>query len=157
MESDSIDDLDKAILHLLQEDARNNTNAEIGERVDVAASTVGNRIKEMEARDIIQGYNPEIAYQRADLPLHALFLCSAPVDRRSEMADEALDVYGVVDVRETLSGERNVHLETVSQNIGELETATRELTDLGLRIHRSEILRRHRTRPFNKFGSERFD
>lgn len=157
MNLESLDDLDRAILHLLQVDARNNTNVAIGEEVDVAPSTVGDRIRKMEERGVIDGYLPEINYQKAGLPLYSLFVCTAPVAERRDLADRALEVYGVVDVRETIAGEDNVHVETISRSISELEEVTRSLDDLGLTIRRSEILQRHQTRPFDQFGSDLID
>ena len=157
MTADLIDDVDRGILHVLQVDARNNTNTEIGDRVDVAASTVSNRIRRMEEEGIINGYYPDIDYDKAGLPLYNLFVCTAPVPRRRELAEGALDLYGVVDVRETVSGERNVHVETVSQSGRDLEEVTQALDDIGLKIRSSEIVQRHRTRPFDHFGSDVFD
>lgn len=157
MSPDSLDEVDKGILHLLQVDARNNTTAEIGEEVDVSASTVGNRISKMEEGNVINGYYPNIDYRKAGLPLHTLFVCSAPIPSRSELADEALDVYGVVDVRETIAGTHNVHVETISQTIDELEKVTRSLDELGLEIRSSEMLKRHQMRPFDHFGSDLVD
>ena len=157
MSPDSLDEVDKGILHLLQVDARNNTTAEIGEEVDVSASTVGNRISKMEERNVINGYYPNIDYRKAGLPLHTLFVCSAPIPSRSELADEALDVYGVVDVRETIAGTHNVHVGTISRTIDELEEVTRSLDELGLEIRSSEMLKRHQMRPFDHFGSDLVD
>ena len=154
MTGESLDDVDRAILHLLQVDARNYTNTAIGEEVDVAASTVSNRISKLEDREIINGYRPEIDYEKAGLPLYTLFVCTAPVAERADLAERALDVYGVVDVRETVAGERNVHVETVSRSIDDLEDVTESLEDIGLSIARSELLKRRRTRPFNRFGSD---
>lgn len=152
-----LDNVDRAILHLLQVDARNNTNTGIGDRVDVAASTVSNRIREMERRDIINGYYPSIDYQKAGLPPYTLFVCTAPVAERGEIADRELDAHGVVDVRETIVGERNVFVEAVSRSIDELEDVTRTLDGLGLTIHSSELLQRHRSRPFDQFGTDLLD
>lgn len=154
MDLDSLDDVDRGILHLLQVDARNNTTSEIGEQVDVSASTVGNRIRKLEERDIINGYHPNIDYRKAGLPIHTLFVCTAPVPSRSELADQAIDVYGVVDVRETIAGTHNLHVEAISRTIDELEDVTRALDDLGLEIKSSEMLKRHQTRPFDHFGSD---
>ena len=157
MDSQSLDDVDKGILHLLQEDARNNTTAEIGTQVDVSASTVGNRIKKMEEANIINGYAPNINYRKAGLPLHTMFVCSAPVTDRHDLAEEAFNVFGVVDVRETLSGTHNIHIEAVSRSVEELEDLTQSLDELGLEITSSEILIRHQIRPFDHFGSDLID
>lgn len=152
-----LDDVDKGIVHLLQKDARNNTTTEIAKEVGVSSSTVGNRIQNMEDADIIEGYNPDINYERAELPLHILFVCTAPVSTQTELADKALDIYGVIDVREMLSGTRNVRVEAISQAIDEIEKTTQELDDLGLEIETSEIVKQQHTRPFDHFGSDLID
>ena len=157
MSDEPLDELDRAILHLLQLDARNNTNTGIGEELDVAASTVGTRIKKLEERDIINGYHPAIDYERAGLPLHTQFVCTASLSERRELADETLDVHGVVDVREAITGEENVLVEAVSRNLDELEEVTRNLDGVGLTIHRSGIIQRHQTRPFDHFGADESD
>ncbi|WP_312908269.1 Lrp/AsnC family transcriptional regulator [Natronosalvus caseinilyticus] len=46
--SEELDSVDKGILYLLQEDARNNTTNAIGEQVGVSSSTVANRITKLE-------------------------------------------------------------------------------------------------------------
>ena len=138
-------------------DARNNTTAEIGEEVDVSATTVSNRIKKMEDQDIVTGYHPEIRYENVDLPLHILFVCTAPVAKRKDLANRALDVPGVVTVRELISGTANVHVEVVSRDIDEIDDTTNVLDDLGLEIRRSELIKRQHTRPFDHFGSSRVD
>lgn len=157
MSPDQLDNVDKGIVHLLQKDARNNTTTEIAEEVGVSSSTVGNRIQNMEEAGIIEGYHPDINYSRANLPLRILFVCTAPVATQTQLADEALDVYGVVDVREMLSGSRNIRIEAISQEIGDIEETSKELDDLGLEIVTSEIIKQQRTRPFDHFGSDLID
>lgn len=51
----SLDTTDRAILRLLQRDARQ-TNADIGAQVGLSASACHRRIKIMEAQGVIQGY-----------------------------------------------------------------------------------------------------
>lgn len=154
---DELDDIDRGLLHLLQLDARNNTTAEMAEQVDVSATTVSNRIQRMEEEDIIDGYTPKINYRKVNLPLHIRFVCTAPVAKQGDLATEALDAFGVVDVQEMLRGTRNVHIEAVSRNLEETERTTQALDDLGLKIETSEIIKRQRTRPFDHFGSDQFN
>lgn len=157
MESITLDDVDRGILHMLQKDARNNTTSEIGKAVDVSPSTVGNRIQKMEEAKIIEGYNPDINYERADLPLHIMFVCTAPVADQTNFADQALDVFGVIAVREMLSGSRNIRVEAISNNFEDIKTTTQELDELGLKIETSEIIKQQHTRPFDHFGSDLID
>lgn len=152
-----LDNVDRGILHLLQVDARNNTTAEIAEQVGVSATTVSNRITKMEKADVIDGYHPKINYEQADLPLHILFICTAPVAKQSDLATQALDVFGVVEVQEMLRGTRNIRIEAISREIGGIEEITQDLDDLGLEIETSEIVKQERTRPFDHFGSDLID
>lgn len=146
-----LDNVDRGILHELQLDARNRTAQEIADKVDVSASTVRNRIAELEADGIIEGYHPKIDYERANLPLQVLFVCSAPPTERSDMVDQLLDIRGVVDVRETLTGHRNLYVEAVGTDTSDTVRITDAMHGIGLSIESSEILRQHQVQPFNHF------
>ncbi|MFC7009751.1 Lrp/AsnC family transcriptional regulator [Halalkalicoccus salilacus] len=146
-----LDNVDRGVLHELQLDARNRTAQEIADKVDVSASTVRNRIHELEADGIIEGYHPKIDYEKANLPLQILFVCSAPPTERSEMVERILDIRGVVDVRETLTGHRNLYVEAVGTNTADTVRITDAIHESGLSIESSEILRQRRVQPFNHF------
>lgn len=53
-----LNDVDRAILQLLQRDARHLTAVDIAEKVGVSDGTVRNRIRALEERDIIEGHRP---------------------------------------------------------------------------------------------------
>lgn len=146
-----LDNVDRGILHELQLDARNRTAQEIADKVDVSASTVRNRIEVLERDGVIEGYHPKIDYEVADLPLQVLFVCSAPPAERSEMVESILDIRGVVDVRETLTGQRNLFVEAVGTNTADTVRITDAMHDIGLSIESSELLRQRRVQPFNHF------
>ena len=101
-----LDDVDRGILHALQQDARSSTAAEMGETVGVSASTVRNRIQRLEEAGVITGYNPDIDYEQANYQLHVIIVCRAPPSERSELADRVMDVTGVVTVRRTVDRNR---------------------------------------------------
>ena len=147
----ALDGVDRGILFLLQEDARNTTIAEIAAEVDVSNSTVRNRIERLEETGVIEGYFPKINYERANYPLHVLFVCSAPADKREELALSALDRRGVVDVREMLTSTRNIYIEVVATNTRDLAEITSDLTSLGFSLESSEIVTNHYTRPWGEF------
>ncbi|MFB6207534.1 MAG: Lrp/AsnC family transcriptional regulator [Haloglomus sp.] len=151
MDSGSLDDIDRGILYALQKDARNTTIADIAEEVGVSASTVRNRIEEMEKADVIEGYYPKINYEKANLPLHVLFVCSAPADEREELAVQALDSQGVIDVHEMLTSQRNIFVEVVAVDTKDLAAITNDLSELGFEILSSEIITNHYTRPWSEF------
>ncbi|WP_226022680.1 Lrp/AsnC family transcriptional regulator [Halomicrobium salinisoli] len=146
-----LDNVDRGILHELQVDARNRTAQEIADKVDVSASTVRNRIRELEDGGVIEGYHPKIDYEAADLPLQILFVCSAPPAERAEIVEKILDVRGVVDVRETLTGSCNLYVEAVGTGTSDTVRITDALHETGLSIDSSEIMRQRRVQPFNHF------
>lgn len=146
-----LDNVDRGILHELQLDARNRTAQEIADKVDVSASTVRNRIEQLEDGGVIEGYHPKIDYEEANLPLQILFVCTAPPTERSELVEEILDVRGVVDVRETLTGRRNLYVEAVGTGTSDTVRITDAIHEIGLSIESSEILRQRRVQPFNHF------
>jgi len=151
MSTVSLDDVDRGILFALQRDARNTTIAEIAEEVDVSASTVRNRIEDLEAKGVIEGYYPKINYEIANFPLRVLFVCSAPAEDREELAASALDAHGVVDVREMLTSTRNIYIEVVAIDTRDLTDITNELASMGFEIDSSEIVSNHHTRPWAEF------
>ena len=155
MSTASLDEIDRGILYELQRDARNTTIAEIAEEVEVSASTVRNRIEDMEAQGVIEGYYPKTDYERANFPLHVLFVCSAPADEREELARTALDAHGVVDIREMLTSQRNIYIEVVAVDTRDLTEITNELASMGFEIVSSEIITNHYTRPWAEFEFER--
>ena len=154
MDQVALDDIDRGILFLLQEDARHTTITEIAKKVDVSPSTVRNRIEHLEETGVIEGYFPKINYEQAHYPLHVVFVCSAPAEEREELARDALDRHGVVDVREMLTSTRNIYIEVVATNTRDLTEISNNLASMGFSIESSEILTNHYTRPWAEFEFE---
>lgn len=154
----NLDDTDRANLYLLQQEKRTNLSHEdIAEKIDVSSSTVGNRIRQLKEEGILQDYQPKINYEAAGVPHHILFVCTAPFGERKEIAAQATEIDGVVNVRELLTGQRNLHVEIVCLDAKSIETVAEELDRLGLEIEMSEILREEYAQPFNHFGSALVD
>ncbi|MFC7139752.1 Lrp/AsnC family transcriptional regulator [Halosimplex aquaticum] len=154
MADDPLDNLDRRILHLLQIDARGASDTDIADETDVTGTTIHNRIEQLEAEGVILGYNPEINYEEAGYPMRVLFICSTDLSQRSKMAREALEVSGVVNVREMLSGEENLHVEVVAEATSDVKESTEQLDALGLRIVSSNILAEEHIQPWNHFHQE---
>lgn len=154
MDDDPLNNLDRRILHLLQIDARGASDTDIAEETDVTGTTIHNRIKKLEEQGVILGYNPEINYEQAGYPMQVLFICSTDLSRRSEMAEQALEVRGVVNVREMLSGEENLHVEVVAETTSDVKQSTEQLDGLGLQIISSNILAEEHSQPWNHFHQE---
>ena len=147
----TLDEVDRGILFALQRDARNTTIAEIAEEVEASATTVRNRIAQLEDDGVIEGYYPKINYERAQFPLRVLFVCSAPSRERSGFAEQALDSHGVIDVREMLTTERNLYIEVVATDTADLTEISNALADLGFSIVSSEIISSHHIRSWAHF------
>ncbi|WP_331236409.1 Lrp/AsnC family transcriptional regulator [Natronorarus salvus] len=150
-----LDDVDRAILHELQRDARRITHEEISAEVGVSQSTVRNRIAALEETGVIKSYAPEIDYERAGFSLHVQFVCTAPMEDRHRIAREALEVGVVVTVQEMVTSERNLIVRVIATNSHDLTEITRDLGSLDMRIHSSEIVTNTYTQPFNYFESSR--
>jgi DNA-binding Lrp family transcriptional regulator len=153
MTLEGLDDLDRAILGALQRDARHTSSGEIAERMDVSASTVRKRIQRLESEGIITGYRATVDYEQAGYPLYMLLICTAPIPERERLADEALTVPGVVDVREIATGSENVMVTVVAADAEELTAAARRLVELGLTIGEEELIRGDQSTPFDGFAS----
>ena len=149
-----IDDLDKQIIHALQRDARHTSASEIAESLDVSARTVRNRISNLEAADVIRGYDVDVDYEAAGYQLHTIIVCTAPIHEREEIARRALEVDGVVAIREVMTGADNVHVEVVGVDGNDLSRIGRDLNDIGLEVVDEDLIRNEYTRPFHQFSAE---
>lgn len=82
-----IDDIDLKILNILQQNART-SNAEIARQVDMAPSAVLERIRRMEARGVIRGYEVRIDPEALGQNLLAfVFIRSADFDSDLKTAE----------------------------------------------------------------------
>lgn len=64
-------DLDTRLLRALREDARR-SNRQLARELGVAATTVGNRLADLEERGVIRGYRVEVDYGKLGLGLVAV-------------------------------------------------------------------------------------
>lgn len=151
METVDLDDIDRCILYSLQEDARRMSASTIAERVDVSARTVRNRIDRMEDSGVINGYGLDVDYESADYQLHTMVVCTAPIADRGEIARAAADVPGVVNVREIMTGDQNLHVEVVGTDGDDLSRITSDLNELGLHVNDEDIIRNEYDSPFQEF------
>ena len=149
-----IDDLDRQIIHALQRDARHTSASEIAKSLDVSARTVRNRINKLEEAEVIRGYDVDVDYEDAGYQLHTLIVCTAPIHQREEIAQRALDVDGVVALREVMTGAENVHVEVVGVDGNDLSRIGRDLNDIGLEVVDEDLIRNEYTRPFHQFSAE---
>jgi len=152
MTEESIDDTDRAILHALQEDARNLSSADIAERTGTSDSTVRKRIQRLESEEVIKGYSAEVDYQQSGYPLRMLLYCTASIPERGGLVDDILAIDGVVSVQELVTGEQNLLVTAVGENDSDITPVAQELLDMGLTVADEVLVRSHETTPFGEFN-----
>ncbi|WP_224336369.1 Lrp/AsnC family transcriptional regulator [Haloprofundus halobius] len=148
----NLDQTDLGILYLLQEDARNATTAQIAERVDVSGSTVANRIHQLEDRGIIKGYQPTVDYEATGFDNHFILVGSVDFEDQESFVDEAMEVDGVVTVREFMTNDENISIEVVARCRDSFRETTDTLKSVGFEISKIKIITDQHEQPFNHFG-----
>jgi DNA-binding Lrp family transcriptional regulator len=151
MTDDTVDAVDRAILHALQEDARNLSSEEIAERAGIAGSTVRKRIRRLEERGIVKGYSAAVDYSQSGYPLRMLLFCTAPIPDRGELVPRILEVDGVVSVQELVTGEENLLVTAVGETDADITPVAQRLLDMGLTVSDEVLVRSHETTPFGGF------
>jgi DNA-binding Lrp family transcriptional regulator len=154
MVDDGIDDVDRAILHALQEDARNMSSGDIAERTGTSDSTVRKRIQRLESAGVIKGYSAEVDYQESGYPLRMLLFCTASIPERGALVSDILAIDGVVSVQELVTGERNLLVTAVGETDGDITPVAQELLEMGLTVADEVLVRSHETKPFGEFDTE---
>ncbi|SFG02466.1 DNA-binding transcriptional regulator, Lrp family [Halopelagius inordinatus] len=154
MAEEEIDDVDRAVLYALQEDARNMSSGDIAERTGTSDSTVRKRIQRLESDGVIKGYSASVDYQKSGYPLRMLLYCTASIPERGELIPEILNIDGVVSVQELVTGEQNLLVTAIVESDGDITPVAQELLDMGLTVADEVLVRSHETTPFGKFDPE---
>ncbi|WP_324759933.1 Lrp/AsnC family transcriptional regulator [Haloarcula montana] len=154
MADEAIDDVDRAILHALQEDARSMSSGDIAERTGTSDSTVRKRIQRLESDGMIKGYSADIDYQRSGYPLRMLLFCTAAIPERGDLIPDILDIDGVVSVQELVTGEQNLLVTVVGESDSDITPVAQELLDMGVTVADEVLVRSHETEPFGEFVPE---
>jgi Lrp/AsnC family leucine-responsive transcriptional regulator len=154
MSDEKIDDVDKAILYALQEDARKMSSGDIAQRTGTSDSTVRKRIQRLESDGVIKGYSASVDYQKSGYPLRMLLYCTAAIPERGALVPDILDIDGVVSVQELVTGEQNLLVTAVGESDSDITPVAQELLDMGLTVADEVLVRSHETTPFGKLTSE---
>jgi Lrp/AsnC family leucine-responsive transcriptional regulator len=154
MSDEDIDDVDRAILYALQEDARNTSSGDIAERAGTSDSTVRKRIQRLESDGIIKGYSAEVDYQKSGYPLRMLLFCTASIPERGDLVPEILAIDGVVSVQELVTGDQNLLVTAVGETDNDITPVAQELLEMGLTVADEVLVRSHETTPFGNFDPE---
>jgi DNA-binding Lrp family transcriptional regulator len=118
----SLDDLDRQILRLLQEDAKQ-TYGEIGTKLGVAHSTVYDRIQKMEQSGFITKYEAILDTEKMGLPLIAAQMIITTDPKETENIAKKMAKYGqVLEVATSFSEELVIIAKVVAKDQAELHS-----------------------------------
>lgn len=149
-----IDEIDERIIYRLTEDARHTSAPDIAEEVGVSPPTIRNRIRRLEAENIIEGYHAQVDYEKLDGRLTNQFLCTVVATDRKRFAQRILDIPGVIGVREVMTGEKNLHVTMVGSDTGDIRRIAQEIAALGVDIDDEGLFHREHIQPYSPFGPE---
>ncbi|MFP3985039.1 MAG: Lrp/AsnC family transcriptional regulator [Candidatus Bathyarchaeia archaeon] len=145
----SLDSLDLAILNVLQENARQ-SYTEIGRRLQLAHSTIYERIKKLEEQGVIKKYAATIDYRKAGIKHLTAIVTIFTAPKESEKIAEALakhrqvsEVYTslseelLIIAKITASDQEKLH-NFIAQFIAPLPGVLRIRTSIITRKHKEE-------------------
>ncbi|UTF52523.1 Lrp/AsnC family transcriptional regulator [Natronosalvus rutilus] len=101
-----LDDTDRAILRILQENART-PFSEIARQIDMSSATVHDRVNRLEEADVIEGYHAQVEPKSIGLGISALVGLRVEQGREQDTLDRLTDIEGVQEVHLT-TGEWDV-------------------------------------------------
>ena len=140
MDRYQLDDVDKRLLSLLQENARY-TAIDLAERIGVSDNTIHNRMRRLEEGDVIDGYTARIDHRRTGLSLYFLFTCTVRISRRSEIAEKALAIPEVIEVTELMTGEHNLLIKVIGAEDQDITRIAEQIDELNLEINDESLIR----------------
>ncbi len=124
-----LDSINKAILKLLQEDAKQ-SNTAIARKVGISSPAVSERIKKLEDMGIIKGYKTLVAAEQLGYNLRAIITLKAfmgklkPFLKKVKTYDEIVNCYRV-------TGDENIVMEIILRDQRHLEALIDELITYG--------------------------
>ena len=150
----SFDDVDRRIVYELVREARHTSAPDVADQVGVSAPTVRNRIRRLESEGVIRGYHAHVDYEKLGGRLTNLFLCTASPTDRKRFAQRVLEVPGVVNVREVMTGEEDLHVVVVGSDMADIRRIAREISALGVHIDDEDLLYREHFQPYDRFAPD---
>lgn len=152
MTATALDAVDHTILYALQQDARRQIT-DIADEANVSDNTVRNRIEKLEADGVIKGYHATVDYDRAGVPHHYMFVCTARVSEREKLVREVRDLPGVVEVTSLMTGTFNIFITAAARTKQDITDLAYKIDGLGLAIEREQLIWEKHRRPSEAFRS----
>jgi DNA-binding Lrp family transcriptional regulator len=139
-----LDRYDRAILKLLQQDARI-TNASLAEKVNLSESACLRRVRALEESGLVEGYTAVLSQQKAGYPVNVFV--NITLDRQAQPGLEAFEnaVRKLPEVMECylMTGDFDYLLRVVVADLADFERLHQHLTRLPsvARVHSSFAVR----------------
>ncbi|WP_242623301.1 Lrp/AsnC family transcriptional regulator [Pseudonocardia sediminis] len=116
-----LDATDRALLRLLERDART-PNSALAEQVGIAPSTCLGRVRALRERGVIRGYHADVDPAATGHPLQAMISVRLQADARSRLAEFVERVGRLPEVRDVyfLAGEDDYLLRVATADTGSL-------------------------------------
>lgn len=113
-----LDDTDREILRILQENART-PFSEVARRIDMSSATVHDRVNRMEEAGVIEGYHAKVDPKSVGLGISALVGLRVEQGREQETLDRLTSIDGVQEVYLT-TGQWDVMMRVFAGDADEL-------------------------------------
>ncbi|WP_418282469.1 Lrp/AsnC family transcriptional regulator [Halorubrum sp. DTA98] len=113
-----LDDTDRAILRILQEDART-PFSEIARRIDMSSATVHDRVGRMEDAGVIEGYHAKVNAKSVGYGVSALVGLRVEQGREEDALERLREIEGVREIHLT-TGEWDVMLKVIAEDTDSL-------------------------------------
>lgn len=152
--SHELDDVDRRVIHALMDNSRDRSAAAIAEELDVSSGTVRNRIAGLEDAGVLVGYHAAVDFEAAEGALSNLYICSAPLSDRESLAGKVRTLPGVINVRELLTGRRNLHVLAVGENTDALRRVARDISRLGIEVEDENLVQNETFHPYTPYGPD---
>ena len=125
-----LDGVDRALLRLLEQDARTPNNA-LAEHVGIAPSTCLGRVRVLRERGVIRGYHADVDPAATGHPLQAMISVRLQSDARSRLASFVERVGHRPEVRDVyfLAGEDDYLLRVATADSGTLRDLVTSLNE----------------------------
>lgn len=147
-----LDEIDKRVLYHLVRDARKTSAPDVADEVNVSPGTIRNRIGQLEDRGVIRGYHADVDYERAEGMLTNRFACTSGQTDRETVVKRILQVPGVVNVREIMTGKADIEVKAVGTDTEDLTRIGDAIHELGVDIEDQDLIKREHFRPFEAYG-----
>lgn len=140
MDGPRLDDVDVALLTLLQADARQPA-IDLADRVGVSDNTVHNRIQRLLDDGVITGFTATLDPEEMGFDLQFMFVCTVRISQRGEVAREVRSIPAVTEVTELMTGQRNLLVKAVARTDEDITAIAERVDEFDLEITDEVLVR----------------